>query len=92
MTNTKFMRLTKTTFKFHFLLQNILKAVRKITEGRTSIFIAHRLSTIIDADKIYVLMNGKIIESGTHYDLINNPSSYYTELWINQNKSSFPHK
>ncbi|XP_019851441.1 PREDICTED: ATP-binding cassette sub-family B member 7, mitochondrial [Amphimedon queenslandica] len=69
--------------------QNILKAVRKITEGRTSIFIAHRLSTIIDADIIYVLMNGKIIESGNHYDLISNPNSYYTELWINQNKSAF---
>jgi ATP-binding cassette subfamily B (MDR/TAP) protein 7 len=67
--------------------QNILNAVRKITKDRTSIFIAHRLSTITDADIIYVLANGSIIESGSHYDLINNPNSYYTELWINQNKA-----
>lgn len=72
---------------FSHSFQNILNAVRKITHNRTSIFIAHRLSTIVDADQILVLSEGKLIEQGTHGQLITNPSSYYAELWANQNRS-----
>jgi ATP-binding cassette subfamily B multidrug efflux pump len=48
----------------------IQKATEKITEGRTSIIIAHRLSTIKNADKILVMEKGKIIETGSHAELI----------------------
>ena len=44
-----------------------------MTQGKTSIFIAHRLSTVIVADEIFVLSDGKVIESGSHYHLITNP-------------------
>jgi ATP-binding cassette subfamily B protein len=54
----------------------ITKATDVITKGRTSIIIAHRLSTIQDADKIFVIDQGKIIESGTHNELLANNSHY----------------
>lgn len=48
----------------------IQRAIEKITENRTSIIIAHRLSTIRKADKIIVMDHGKIMESGTHENLV----------------------
>jgi ABC-type multidrug transport system fused ATPase/permease subunit len=48
----------------------IQRSLEKIMEGRTSIIIAHRLSTIRESDNIIVLHNGKIIEEGTHEELI----------------------
>ncbi|TXC81318.1 ABC transporter ATP-binding protein [Luteibaculum oceani] len=56
----------------------IQKAIDKITKGRTSIVIAHRLSTIQKADKIIVLEKGKIIEQGSHYELLENQGHYKT--------------
>ena len=49
--------------------------------NRTTIFIAHRLSTVIDADLIFVVDKGKVVESGTHSELLNAPDSRYSELW-----------
>lgn len=43
--------------------------------------IAHRLSTVMDADEIFVLNNGKIVETGKHSDLLNIPNSFYSKLW-----------
>ncbi len=48
----------------------VQEALEKLMENRTTIVIAHRLSTIVNADKIYVLHNGKIAECGTHAELI----------------------
>lgn len=56
------------------LIQN---ATEKLTNGRTSIVIAHRLSTIQKADRIVVLDKGKIIESGSHFELIQKRGYYY---------------
>lgn len=57
------------------LIQN---AIKKITENRTSIVIAHRLSTIQDADKIIVLDNGRIVEQGSHQELLENKGHYHS--------------
>jgi len=55
-------------------------ALEKLMEGRTSVIIAHRLSTIRDADKILVVEKGKIIESGSHDELIKNTEGLYYNL------------
>jgi len=55
-------------------------------KGRTSFVIAHRLSTITSSDRILVLEDGKVIESGTHTELIALEDKYY-KLYTNQFKS-----
>ena len=57
----------------------IQRALQELTVGRTSLVIAHRLSTVIDADKIIVLAEGRIVASGRHEDLMVN-SDLYREL------------
>lgn len=63
----------------------IQKALEKLMEGRTSIVIAHRLATIQNADKILVLEKGKILEIGSHQQLLENEGHYRTlfELQFN---------
>ena len=48
----------------------IQKALEKLLENRTSFVIAHRLSTIVNADKLLVIEDGKIVETGTHFELL----------------------
>lgn len=55
----------------------IQKALKRLLKGRTSLIIAHRLSTIRDSDRIYVLENGKILESGNHEELLKKQGIYY---------------
>ncbi len=57
--------------------QIIQRALATLLQGRTSFVIAHRLSTITNADKIVVIHDGKIIEQGTHSDLLANQGMYY---------------
>ena len=56
--------------------KNIESSINELTKGKTSIIIAHRLSTIISADKIIVIDNGKILEEGTHKELIKKNGLY----------------
>ncbi len=65
----------------------IQEAMNKLTEGRTSFVIAHRLSTIRNADKILVMRDGDIIESGTHDELIAK-GGFYAQLYNSQFESA----
>ena len=59
-------------------------SIKELIAGKTVIAIAHRLSTLKDMDRLIVIDNGKIIESGTHDELINMPSSLYSQIWHTQ--------
>ncbi len=61
----------------------VQKAMDKLSEGKTSFIIAHRLSTIRNADKILVVNEGKIIEEGTHQELLDQ-KGFYAELYNSQ--------
>ena len=65
----------------------IQKALRKLAHNRTSIIIAHRLSTIQDADKIVVMQHGKIVDIGTHHQLLAQGGLYH-RLYYLQNSCS----
>ncbi len=63
----------------------ILAALREISTDHTSLVIAHRLSTIIDADRILVLQDGRVVEQGKHRELLEH-NGHYAELWQAQQK------
>jgi ATP-binding cassette subfamily B protein len=63
--------------------EKIQQSMMKLLSGRTSIIIAHRLSTIVHADKIVVVKNGRIVEEGTHNELISLDGEY-AKLYITQ--------
>ena len=63
----------------------VMQAIREVTKHVTSLMIAHRLSTIIDADKIYVIESGRVVEQGNHAQLLAN-NGLYSQLWTLQQK------
>jgi ATP-binding cassette subfamily B protein len=62
--------------------QLIQRATTSITEGRTSLIVAHRLSTIRDADRIFVIDSGSLIESGTHEELLAQEGVYHSSFFL----------
>jgi len=56
----------------------IMDNLRKFYKGKTVVVVAHRLSTVKDADQIVVMKQGRIVEEGTHSELINKQGHYYT--------------
>ena len=57
----------------------VQEALKRLMAGRTTLVIAHRLSTVIDADRIYVLDTGQLVEQGTHVELLAR-NGLYAEL------------
>jgi ATP-binding cassette, subfamily B, bacterial len=65
----------------------IQDALWTLMQGRTTIVIAHRLSTIQRMDRIIVLDEGRIVEMGTHSELLDNPDGVYASFWAHQSGS-----
>ncbi len=63
--------------------QDILKSLKDVSKGRTTLVIAHRLSTVVSADEILVLDHGKVMERGTHQDLLEK-DGIYAQMWRRQ--------
>jgi ABC-type multidrug transport system fused ATPase/permease subunit len=66
--------------------KQIQQAIEVATKGRTTITIAHRLSTITKADQILVLDQGRIVEKGTHAQLLGQCGVYH-DMWEKQTKT-----
>ena len=64
----------------------IQRALARLTHGKTVLMIAHRLSTVVGADRICVVENGAISESGTHGDLVES-KGVYRRMWEDYQKS-----
>ena len=62
----------------------VQKAIAKLVEGKTVIMIAHRLRTVVDADQILVLDNGRLVEHGTHDELMQQNGLYHKLFHIQQ--------
>ena len=67
----------------------VQQALAKLTKGRTTFAIAHRLSTVIDADRIVVLKEGRILEQGSHRELMAR-GGYYRSLVERQARGLLP--
>lgn len=65
----------------------VQEAFSAMSKGKTVIMIAHRLSTVTNADRIYVLENGKVAESGT-YDTLTKSDGLYAKMWDEYNRSA----
>lgn len=64
--------------------QLVQAALSELMKGRTTIVVAHRLTTIKDADIICVVQDGRIIEKGSHADLVHVPEGHYRSLFRRQ--------
>ena len=69
--------------------KDIQASMRNVAEGRTTLIIAHRLSTITDVDRIFVLKDGILCESGTHQALLER-QGIYADLWEAQKREQAP--
>ena len=82
LSNPRILILDEATSSIDSKTEKIIQyATSKIIQNKTSIIIAHRLSTILNSDKIIVLENGKIVESGFHEQLIGIEDGFYKKLY-----------
>jgi ATP-binding cassette, subfamily B, heavy metal transporter len=70
--------------------KEIMRSLESLAESRTAVVIAHRLSTVMHADRIIVLDQGRVIEEGTHGELVALPGGMYADLWAQQQDEGIP--
>jgi ATP-binding cassette subfamily B protein len=58
----------------------IQRSLAEVSQGRTTVMVAHRLSTVRHADRIWVLDGGRVVDAGTHDELVSRPGPY-ADLW-----------
>jgi ABC-type transport system involved in Fe-S cluster assembly fused permease/ATPase subunit len=63
--------------------REITQELDELMKGKTVIHCAHRLSSIMNVDKIFVVKDGRVVEEGSHFELILDDSSVYSEMWRN---------
>ncbi len=86
--NPKILILDEATASIDSVSENVIQeAIEKIMGDRTTIIIAHRLTTIVGVDRIIVLENGKVAETGTHSELLAKHGVYH-KLWTTQMKEN----
>ena len=64
--------------------QQIQEAIGRLTRGRTTVAIAHRLSTLRNANRLFVLEDGRIVETGTHAELLKKKGRFYDLVQLQQ--------
>lgn len=86
-TDPKILVLDEATANVDTETENLIQeGLKKLRQGRTTLAIAHRLSTIADADQIIVLDKGRIVERGTHEELLKKKGYYYNLYKLQQNR------
>ncbi len=83
--NAPILLLDEATSALDPISERLIKdALKTLMHGRTTLVIAHRLSTVIHADRIFVISHGKVIESGTHKELLAKEGGAYANLYSKQ--------
>ena len=91
-TNPRILILDEATSALDYESERLIQQnMKQIVQGRTVIIIAHRLAAVRGADRIIALQDGRIIEDGTHHDLLALPTSLYGKLWRMQSSHEIEH-
>jgi ATP-binding cassette subfamily B protein len=64
--------------------QAILRHLRRVTAQKTVIFITHRLTAAVEADQIWVMDQGRLVQKGSHAELLADEKGLYASLWAKQ--------
>jgi len=89
--NAPILMLDEATSALDSVTEKFIQAgLQKLMQGRTTIVIAHRLSTLTEMDRILVFNKGKLIEDGTHKQLIKKRGGHYANMWRMQTEGFLP--
>ena len=88
-TRPRILILDEATSALDYESERIIQAnMRAISKGRTVIIIAHRLVAVRNCDRIIAINDGRIVEDGSHHELLGNPNGLYAKLWRMQSENA----